>query len=623
MQAGKRHIKNGHEYNHLFPKVNGEFITIKKHGFLNDTLNLMQRIFDETIEDTTQIAPLLKGKNVYETCYNVWSFTYNHLQYKLDEKGKEQVRRPARSWRDRKQGVDCDCMSVFIGSILLNLGIPFSLRLTKNKTEAFEHVYPVAHTKNGILILDAVIDQFNQEAPHTYKKDIRIMEVQYLNGLDNPAFSYDDNERFSVITSDDVDYLIENDYPMDAQELLMDNDLEGLRDFFKKAKQKVSNTAQKVKTKVQNITPEKIKAGIKKGANVINKINPVTGALRLGILASMKLNVMQVASKLRFAYWSDHYARSQRINLQKFYHLKRIRQKLESIFFTAGGKPENLRKAILEGKGNRDRRVQLHGLGSVILPIYDEDDLQTILGDELYHDEAYADQSVNGLGVVVTSTAIASASGVLATIAGLIKKLGSLFPKGSTNAEQEVVQENTEQAEEKRRKFSFKNLAETVKKVGQHFQTRPQATKAPTPVAPIQPTVPQPRYQAPQMDLDNDFPPLDDSPQVSTRQTTDDTSSEQKDEKPKDDTEKGIIPWIKANPIPTTLIGLGTAGITALIVYKVRKSKKQIKALNSYKKKPQSNNLSGVKKKPQAKKKKTTTRKPKTRSTPIKKVALL
>jgi len=35
-------------------------------------------------------------------------------QYEKDATGIEQIRRPSRSWADRKRGIDCDCMSVVL-----------------------------------------------------------------------------------------------------------------------------------------------------------------------------------------------------------------------------------------------------------------------------------------------------------------------------------------------------------------------------------------------------------------------------------------------------------------------------------------------------------------------------
>lgn len=170
MKTGKRHIKNGKEFNSLFPKVEGGFQQIKKVADLDDTIHLMKKVVATTLEDTKALSDVLEATTLKETCENIWEFSFHHLQYTKDELGKEQVRRPARSWQDRQEGVDCDCMSVFIGSILTNLKIPYSLRLTKYKSSDFEHVYPIVHTENGILILDAVVHKFNREVPYSSKK---------------------------------------------------------------------------------------------------------------------------------------------------------------------------------------------------------------------------------------------------------------------------------------------------------------------------------------------------------------------------------------------------------------------------------------------------------------------
>lgn len=183
MKTGKRHIKNGKEFNRFFPIPKGENIVVKRVAQLDDTIDLMKNVVGTTLVDTVEIAQYLKGSTEYETCKNVWDFCFDHLQYTKDDLGKEQVRRPSRTWKDRIKGIDCDCMSVFIGSILTNLNIPFSFRLTKYTAQEFEHVYPIAHTNNGVIILDAVVHRFNREVKYSAKQDIK-MELQYLNGFD-------------------------------------------------------------------------------------------------------------------------------------------------------------------------------------------------------------------------------------------------------------------------------------------------------------------------------------------------------------------------------------------------------------------------------------------------------
>lgn len=191
MQAQTRHITPGIQFNALIPRSFGQDTVIKGSGTaaLSDTLQLMQQVIAETLKDTVLLAQKLKGSSVTRTCKNIWHFVYNHIQYKMDKRGVEQVRRPSRTWADRTTGVDCDCYTVFIGSILSNLGIPYLIRITKYGGRShFQHVYPVVLHKQKEIIMDCVTDQFNHEVLYSEKKDITIPKTLFqtsgLNGVD-------------------------------------------------------------------------------------------------------------------------------------------------------------------------------------------------------------------------------------------------------------------------------------------------------------------------------------------------------------------------------------------------------------------------------------------------------
>ena len=559
----------------MFPTPDGQNKVIKKTADLQDTIQLMQQVTATTLEDTSGLAQMLKASTQKQTCANIWEFCFTHLQYTKDEMGKEQVRRPSRVWQDRKQGVDCDCMSVFIGSILTNLGIPYSLRLTKYQSPEFEHVYPIAHTENGSLIMDTVVHRFNCEVPYSTKKDIK-MELHYLNGADNPQ--YEKTEDFDQF--EELDDIIDNEYPIDAQGLLGDEDLEGLEG---RSERLARRTDRKEKREVKKANRPPLKERLKKGLHVINRVNPATALLRVGVLAAMKINLMNVASKLRFAYWSDSEAQRNNMDMGKFNQLKRIREKLEKIFFGAGGKPQNLKKAILTGKGNRDRRVVLGVLGEIITPVRDEDNLSTILGEDLFYDE-FPEEGVNGLGEPATAAAITAASGIIGTIAALLKNLGNLFKKGSPQVEQEIVQDNTAAEEEKTRKFSQKNLVSNMSiEAGSASLERRRSAKSPA----------TSEMDLPEVDFSNDSEPTKNG-----RAGTDESA----EDKPK----KGVIGWVKENPLLTAGIVTAVVGGTILAVRAVKKKKK---------------GLAGAPKSKSTKKtkKKTTTRKPTSRAASKKK----
>jgi hypothetical protein len=185
----------------------------------------------------------------------------------------------------------------------------------------------------------------------------------------------------------------------------------------------------------------KFKKFVNKGLHVTNRLNPVTVALRNGVLAGMKLNFLKIASTLRYTYLNEDQARQKGLVMDRYFKMKRIKDKLEKIFYGAGGKPENLKKAILTGHGNKNREVPVNGLGYTyenVDGIHEDMSLSQLLGRDMYVSENIEGmEGFNGfgeLGEPVTAAAIAAASTVLTTIAALIKNVGSLVPKKNAGA---------------------------------------------------------------------------------------------------------------------------------------------------------------------------------------------
>jgi len=152
----------------------------------------MADIIKNTLSDTKEIAPVLRARTLNETLKNIFDFIFGHIQYKPDDPTTEELRRPARTWADRKTGVDCDCYSIFIGSILSNLKIPFALRMVKiGGKPYYQHVYVIVpkhgkesefKNRNDYYVIDPVLDTYNEEHPFTEKYDLFMQPIKYLNG---------------------------------------------------------------------------------------------------------------------------------------------------------------------------------------------------------------------------------------------------------------------------------------------------------------------------------------------------------------------------------------------------------------------------------------------------------
>jgi len=187
ISSGYRPIQDGSRFNQFFGFPDEKDRVVIEDGEVEDTVELMKKVVWKYLGDTRKIAAYLKGKNLGDTCENIWNFLYNHIQYKLDQKGLEQLRRPSRSWSERDTGIDCDCFSIFVSSILTNLKIPHRFRITKYNQDMYQHVYVVVpkESGNGEYIIDCVLSRFNFEKPYTAKKDFTMS----LNGINVAVLS--------------------------------------------------------------------------------------------------------------------------------------------------------------------------------------------------------------------------------------------------------------------------------------------------------------------------------------------------------------------------------------------------------------------------------------------------
>ncbi|WP_372640185.1 hypothetical protein [Ancylomarina sp.] len=180
---GKRTIKNGLECNHLIDTSGVTFTSSFTEGDVNDTVLKIKEIIKNNHGQVSQLAKVLKRNSLIETCEAVWDFVFHHIQYKSDKVGVEQLSTPARIWLNRSTPntpSDCDDHTIFCGSLLYCLGIPFSIRIAGYDNKPFSHVYIVAEDS---ICIDTVLHRFNVEAPFSSKKDSK-MTIETLQGLD-------------------------------------------------------------------------------------------------------------------------------------------------------------------------------------------------------------------------------------------------------------------------------------------------------------------------------------------------------------------------------------------------------------------------------------------------------
>ncbi len=188
VSAIERPINDCSKFDKYFKKPQGKTKTVSDSIEAENTVDLMIKVIKKDAHLIKDFSERFRAKTVKETSKKIFDFVYNCLKYNI-EKG-EQLKNPLVSYdlAQRKArefykqngyyhpdySVDCDDISIFIGSILYNLGIPFNLRLAGySAPNSYQHVYIVAVDHDGSeIIIDPVYWKFNEEKTPVAKKDI-------------------------------------------------------------------------------------------------------------------------------------------------------------------------------------------------------------------------------------------------------------------------------------------------------------------------------------------------------------------------------------------------------------------------------------------------------------------
>lgn len=162
------------------PKLKDELLYEK-----GKTPNIIQALLDTVPGSEKQTKKLAKKfPPTYEGLEKLWHFVKNKIRYIEDPDGVQWIRTPARLWHDREG--DCKSFTLFIVSILTNMGIDYKIRFVSfaPKSKTVTHVYPVAILDGDEVILDAVWSAFDDEANYEYKRDYTMTQISRLSGVD-------------------------------------------------------------------------------------------------------------------------------------------------------------------------------------------------------------------------------------------------------------------------------------------------------------------------------------------------------------------------------------------------------------------------------------------------------
>lgn len=167
------------DYSHLINEK-----AVNKNYYLGDGFDVTEKLLLSTVmECYKSVKPLadhLKGDSKTQSAFNVWYWLHENIRYNYDAEGLEEIRSPARSWKDRKKGVDCDCLAVFTYCLLLNMGYA-----PKFEIVAFLGGKSWAHIFVNLdgLAVDRVLNKFGSRPALISKTKMLEVPVYSLRGV--------------------------------------------------------------------------------------------------------------------------------------------------------------------------------------------------------------------------------------------------------------------------------------------------------------------------------------------------------------------------------------------------------------------------------------------------------
>jgi hypothetical protein len=522
--SGPRNTQNGKRFNHLIKKANGQD-TFIKNGNVIETVESCIDIIGTHFREVEELASTLQGDSLKETCRNIFNFSYNYLQYHKDDDGTEQLRTPSRSWLDgqikfkqkgkQSAGIDCDDYSIFVGSLLKCLGIPFKLRITKyDGKKNFQHIYvivPAVGDSEDEIVIDPVLSKFDYQKPYSFERsdfDMSPLQLAGIRGIDGLTGTSalglpisvlsgvdlaggvqaqaDHEDLIAIVSGVDFDDAINGlgdtedatyNYLVRTRNFLLKNrdnkdkmaHVQNPDQFISMLDQAIKfwNTPQRdaVLDKLSDIEEKLAEKGLikydseaiqglaeldelddemdglgrrkrrkgrffkaikrvgkkigkvaKKVVKAIVRFNPLSIAIRGGLLAALRLNMFGIAKKLQYAYLPDNLASKYNIDPAKHAKLKKTHGKVRKLFKGLQGKESNLRKAILKGAKQKSSDFSLKGMDGL---------LADLKGLEAIGELA----ELGNMGAVATGASVAAASGVLAKIGSWLKPIKNIFSK--------------------------------------------------------------------------------------------------------------------------------------------------------------------------------------------------
>lgn len=154
--------------------------TLVGYGFNKSTLDELKEAC-KYYKQVEKLAAHLKADSEAQSAFNVWHWLHCNINYNYDKAGEEEIRTPARTWADRKSGVDCDCLAVFTACLFICMGYRPRFEIVAfHNSPQYSHIYV---NLNGLAV-DRVLPVFGIRPSFITKKYLMEIPVYHLSGID-------------------------------------------------------------------------------------------------------------------------------------------------------------------------------------------------------------------------------------------------------------------------------------------------------------------------------------------------------------------------------------------------------------------------------------------------------
>jgi hypothetical protein len=362
-----------------------------------------------------------EGRNLDETCKNVWEFIKNTIPYNEDGINEQKIVMPGRAIHNAQLGIGADCKTMALMSCaILSHYAPVSFRYTSYRDNPTPtHVYCVVD--GGRYIVDAVWNRYNSEKPYKYKYD-KNMKISTISGIDSPKLEVDE---FTYKKLASLDALRKSFRPGTEKRKLFDLLWSAnVKHEIDLQKQNGINGIDELSLEVDRI----FNANVGMGA-VAKKPDWATNEDRNRHLLNVALPLM-VASRVAFLALANFNAFG--IIDRLFAEELKKPKSISRWWYRAGGNPDDLWKYLTKYRGRKAFFGVQEKVKKVLDAIKKKAGIAGIYDSSMYEFE-------NGIGVTGVDDVAVAGGGVTAVIATitacipvlvpLIQTIGNIFDK--------------------------------------------------------------------------------------------------------------------------------------------------------------------------------------------------